>query len=301
MFIVKYKKIFFALAIILVGGSIVMMIVRGFNVGVDFTGGSDLEVSYDVRPTPDAIRAQIAPIVANASIQDAGSNEIIIQTAPIDEATKDQLLTALTFGGSTATEKQFNTIGPSVGKELRSKAILSVILVSIIIIFFIAFAFRKVAKPISSWAYGLIAIVVLVHDVAVPAGFFSLFHLQVDTLFVVGLLTILGVSINDTIVVFDRIRENLHVNETKHVKEDFAHTVGKSISQTFTRSIMTSVTVLIALAALYLFGPESTRTLSIAMFLGMFFGTYSSIFLASPLLVVWNNWKQKKAETAKAK
>jgi preprotein translocase subunit SecF len=143
--------------------------------------------------------------------------------------------------------------------------------------------------------YGLIAIVVLVHDVVIPAGFFSFCGLQVDTLFVVGLLTILGVSINDTIVVFDRIRENLHTNETKHIKEDFAHVVGKSINQTFVRSIMTSVTVLIALGALYLFGPEATHTLSIAMFLGMFFGTYSSIFLASPLLVVWNDYKMKKA------
>jgi preprotein translocase subunit SecF len=143
--------------------------------------------------------------------------------------------------------------------------------------------------------YGIIAIVVLVHDVLIPAGFFALTGMQVDTLFVVGILTILGVSINDTIVVFDRIRENLHVNETKHHKEDFAHTVGKSINQTFVRSLMTSVTVLIALGALYVWGPETTKTLSISMFLGMFFGTYSSIFLASPLLVVWNNWKMKKA------
>jgi len=134
-----------------------------------------------------------------------------------------------------------------------------------------------------------------VHDVVVPAGFFSLLGIQIDTLFVVGLLTILGISINDTIVVFDRIRENLKTNETHHVTEDFGHTVGKSIAQTFTRSIMTSVTVLIALAALYLFGPQTTRTLSTAMFLGMFFGTYSSIFLAAPLLVVWNNFKHKKA------
>jgi preprotein translocase subunit SecF len=219
----------------------------------------------------------------------------MVRTEPIDQATKDQILSTLSFDGSTATEKRFNTIGPSVGKELKSKSVLAVILVSLAIILFIAFAFRKVSKPISSWTYGLIAIVVLVHDVVIPAGFFSLLGLQVDTLFVVGLLTILGVSINDTIVVFDRIRENLHVNETKHIKEDFAHTVGKSINQTFVRSIMTSVTVLIALGALWIWGPEATRNLAIAMFLGMFFGTYSSIFLASPLLVVWNNRKQKKA------
>jgi preprotein translocase subunit SecF len=167
------------------------------------------------------------------------------------------------------------------------------IIVSLATILFIAFAFRKVSKPVSSWVYGFVAISVLLHDVIIPAGFFAFMGMQVDTLFIVGLLTILGVSINDTIVVFDRIRENLHHNETKHVQEDFAHTVGKSIEQTFVRSVMTSVTTMIALGALYLFGPDATRNLAITMFLGMFFGTYSSIFIASPLLVVWNNYKNK--------
>jgi preprotein translocase subunit SecF len=221
MFIIKYKKIFFALAIILVGGSIAAMIFKGFNVGVDFTGGSVLEVSYDVRPSTELIKGHILPLRPDAQIQEAGTNDVMIRTEPIDQATKDTLLTALSFDNSHATEKRFNTIGPSVGKELRSKAILSVVIVSLAIILFIAFAFRKVTKPISSWVYGLIAIVVLVHDVAVPAGFFSFFGLQVDTLFVVGLLTILGVSINDTIVVFDRIRENLHTNETKTYQGGF--------------------------------------------------------------------------------
>lgn len=302
MFIIKYKKIFFAIAILLVGGSIVAMAVRGFKVGVDFTGGSVLEVNYDTRPNTEVIKGHILPLRPDAQIQEVGTHDLMVRTEPIDQATKDTILETLSFDGSHATEKRFNTVGPSVGKELRSKAVLSIIIVSLAIIIFIAFAFRKIthstgswqANRLSSWHYGLIAIVVLVHDVVIPAGFFAFFGLQVDTLFVVGLLTILGVSINDTIVVFDRIRENLHTNETKHIKEDFDQTVGKSISQTFVRSIMTSVTVLIALGALYLFGPEATRNLSIAMFLGMFFGTYSSIFLASPLLVVWNDYKMKK-------
>ena len=293
MFIIKNKVIFFIIAIVLVAGSIVTMAVKGFNVGVDFTGGSVLEVAYDNRPAVSEVRAHIAPVQADAELQEVGASGLIVRTPVIDQAQKDAVLAALSFGDAHATEKRFNTIGPTVGKQLQSKSILSVIVVSIAIILFIAFAFRKVSRPISSWVYGLIAIVVLVHDVVIPAGFFAMFGWQVDTLFVVGLLTILGVSINDTIVVFDRIRENLHTNETKHIKEDFSYTVGKSINQTFTRSVMTSVTVLIALAALYLYGPETTRTLATAMFLGMFFGTYSSIFLASPLLVVWNNYKQK--------
>ena len=295
MFIIKYKKIFFALAVLLIGASVAIMITKKFNVGVDFTGGSVLEVAYNIRPSTELIKGYVLPIAPSAQIQEVGSDSIMIRTEPIDQATKDTILAALSFDESRATEKRFNTIGPSVGKELRSKAVLSVIVVSLAIILFIAFVFRKVTKPVSSWVYGIIAVVVLIHDVVIPAGVFSLFGLSVDTLFVVGLLTILGVSVNDTIVVFDRIRENLHVNETKNIKEEFAQTVGKSINQTLVRSLMTSVTVLIALGALWIWGPESTRNLSIAMFLGMFFGTYSSIFIASPLLVVWNNWKNKKA------
>ncbi len=299
MFIIKYKKIFFALAIILVGGSIALIIAKGFKMGVDFTGGSVLEVSYDTRPSIENIKRQVVIIRPEAQIQSVGSNDIRIRTETIDQPTKDSLVAALSIDGSQATEKRFNTIGPSVGQELRSKAKISITIVSIAIILFIAFAFRKVTpgagkSGLSSWHYGLIAIVVLVHDVVIPAGFFALMGLQVDTLFVVGLLTILGVSINDTIVVFDRIRENLHTNEIKKHKEDFADTVGKSLSQTFVRSIMTSVMVLIALAALYLYGPEATHNLAITMFLGMFFGTYSSIFVAAPLLVVWNEFRSKR-------
>lgn len=293
MFIIKYKKIFFAVALILVGGSIAAMVTKGFKIGVDFTGGSVLEVAYDVRPSIDVIKDKVLALRPDAQIQEVGTNDIRVRTETIDQATKDSVLKALSTDTNHATEKRFNTIGPSVGEELRNKAKWSITIVSLAIVLFIAFAFRKVSKPISSWAYGIIAIVVLIHDVVLPAGFFAFLGLQVDTLFVVGLLTILGVSINDTIVVFDRIRENLHFNETKHIKEDFAHTVGKSLNQTFVRSLMTSLTVLIALAALYLYGPEATHNLAITMFLGMFFGTYSSIFIASPLLVVWNNYKNK--------
>jgi preprotein translocase subunit SecF len=293
MFIIKYKKIFFAIAILLIGSSITVMAIKGFKIGVDFTGGSVLEVSYANRPDIVSVKDAVLAISPEAQIQQVGKNNLKVRTETINQETKDAIVSALSSSGSPATEERFNTIGPSVGQELRTKAKWSMIIVSLATILFIAFAFRKVSKPVSSWTYGLIAISVLIHDVVLPAGFFALMGLQVDTLFIVGLLTILGVSINDTIVVFDRIRENLHHNETKHVQEDFAHTVGKSIGQTFVRSLMTSVTVLIALAALYLYGPEATHNLAITMFLGMFFGTYSSIFIAAPLLVVWNNFTNK--------
>ncbi|MBP9821457.1 MAG: protein translocase subunit SecF [Candidatus Pacebacteria bacterium] len=302
MFIIKYKKIFFATAILLVLGSVGALVWKGFVLGVDFTGGSVLEVSYPNRPSIDVIKSTVMPIRPDARIQELGTNGVVVRTEPIDQVVKANILSALTIDGQVPTEKRFNTIGPSIGSELRAKALLSIIIVSLAIILFIAFAFRGVSQSangeqnklsLSSWKYGLVAIVVLVHDVLIPAGVFALLGLQVDTLFVVGLLTILGISVNDTIVVFDRIRENLQVNETKKLHHSFETIVGDSIEQTFTRSLMTSVTVLLALAALWVWGPESTRNLSIAMFLGMFFGTYSSIFIASPLLVVWEKWQNK--------
>lgn len=294
MFIIKYKKIFFAIALVLIGGSVAALITKGFVLGVDFTGGSVLEVSYQNRPDIDQIKPAVIAVEATALVQEVGQNNIKVRTETIDQQTKDKLLEVLSPEGYAAREVRFNTIGPSVGQELQTKAKWAITIVSIAIVLFIAFTFRKVSKPISSWVYGLIAIAVLIHDVVIPAGYFAFTGMQVDTLFVVGLLTILGVSINDTIVVFDRIRENLHFNETKHVSESFEQTVGKSVQQTFVRSLMTSITVLIALGALYLYGPEATHSLAITMFLGMFFGTYSSIFLAAPLLVVWNNFKNKK-------
>ena len=303
MFIIRNKRIFFSIATLLVLGSVVAMVFHGFQLGVDFTGGSVLEVAYETRPNIDAIKSSLLAVRPDARIQAIGSNGVMVRTEPIDETVKESLLSAMKMNDQIPTEKRFNTIGPSVGSELRSKALLSVILVSLCIIIFIAFAFRGVARKedkggnatgVSSWKYGVIAIAVLIHDVVIPAGVFAFFGLQVDTLFIVGLLTILGVSVNDTIVVFDRIRENLHVHEEKKTHETFEEIVGKSIQQTFTRSLMTSLTVLLALAALWVWGPESTRTLSIAMFLGVFFGTYSSIFIASPLLVVWEKWQNRK-------
>lgn len=295
MFILRFKKIFFALAIFLVGGALLGLVTKGLSWGVDFTGGSVIEIAYtDTVPS----QAQVAAVVkinhADASIQQVGENGYLIRTSELDQSAKDTLLTELRSTGNF-TEKKFTTIGPSVGKELRTKSIISIILISLAIILFVAFTFRSISQPISSWKYGLIVVVVLFHDIIIPAGFFAWSGIQVDTLFVVGILTILGVSVNDTIVVFDRIRENLGRYHKGKNALPFTDIVGKSISETFTRSIMTSVTVLLALAALVIWGPESVKTLSVTMLLGMFFGTYSSIFIAAPLLVVWNNWQNKKA------
>jgi preprotein translocase subunit SecF len=220
----------------------------------------------------------------------------------LTQAEHDLIIQTLSNGGKIPMEeKSFNSIGPSVGKELTSKAIMAIILVSLAIICFIAFAFRKVSKPVSSWKYGIIAVLTLLHDVAIPVGVFTLLsHFQgveVDTLFVVAVLTILGLSVSDTIVVFDRIRENLK----NRMNTSFAETVGKSLEQSYVRSICTSLTVILVLLSLFFFGPVSTKYFALMLTAGMFFGTYSSIFLASPLLVLVEEWQVKKQAKKKSK
>jgi preprotein translocase subunit SecF len=186
-------------------------------------------------------------------------------------------------------EDQFTTVGPTLGAELLRKAWIALGLVMLCIILFIAFAFRHVSKPVASWKYGVVAIVTLLHDVLIPAGLFAFLGFydgaEIDSLFIVALLTILGISINDTIVVFDRIRENLRLNEERHKQETFESVVGRSIKQTLSRSLNTSLTVIIVLFSLFLVGPVSTKDFALTLIVGMVAGTYSSIFLAAPLLV----------------
>lgn len=292
MFIIKYRKIFIAISAVLVSLSIVSMLVFGLNFGIDFKGGSLLEVEYiNVRPDQTVIQDEIKPLsIGEILVQPIGDKGYSIKARDITETERGQILQAL---GRDVTEKSFTSIGPSVGAELVRKSIICFILVSLGIILWIAFSFRKVSKPVSSWKYGFMAIISLVHDVIIAAGAFSLIgHItgaEVDTLFVVAILTTLGLSVSDTIVVFDRIRENIRVGHFK----TFEETVGRSLNQVYTRSIITSSTVIMVLLSLVFFGPSSTRIFSIVLTIGMFFGTYSSIFLASPLLVMLNNIQKK--------
>lgn len=292
MFVIKYKKIFLAISIILVTLSIAAISIFGLNLGIDFKGGAQLEVYYNTTtPTQSDVEKALEPLALGQSlIQPTGVNGYLIKTRDLTEPEHMSVVKAL---GTDATEKSFTSIGPSVGKELARKAIILFVLVSLGIIFFIAFSFRKISKPISSWKYGLIAIVSLIHDVIIPVGVFAVIShfigTEVDTLFVVAVLTILGLSVSDTIVVFDRIRENLRAHHT----QSFDVTVGHSLDQVYTRSIMTSLTVIFVLLALVFFGPHSTRVFAIMLTAGMFFGTYSSIFLASPMLVFLNNLQKK--------
>ncbi len=294
MFIIKNKWIFITIAAILSLAAVVVISVKGLNLGIEFTGGSIVEVSYEEAPELATVNAALAGFDFNALVQPFGDDGYIIRTRELTEADRGVLMASLELNEQIPQLERFNTIGPTIGSELRSKALLSIILVAIAIIFFIAFAFRKVAEPVSSWKYGLIAVMALAHDVIIPLGIFALVGKEATTLLVVGLLSIIGLSVNDTIVVFDRTRENLNENASENNKESFAKTVGRAIRQTMARSINTSLTLIAVLSALLIFGPDATKDLAFILLLGTFFGTYSSIFLASPLLVAWN--KKKDAE-----
>ncbi len=298
MFIIKNKKIFIGISVVLVILSIISLSVFGLKIGIDFKGGALTEVAYTTaRPAQADLDSALTSLnFGSVLIQPTGDKGYIIKTRDINEAEHTQLLKTLSLDGKNVLEeKSFNSIGPSVGQELTKKAIIAIILVSLAIICFIAYAFRKVSKPVSSWRFGIIAIITLLHDVAIPVGLFAFlshyYGAEVDTLFVVAVLTVLGLSVSDTIVIFDRIRENIK-NKTSDV---FTETVGRSLEQSYTRSINTSLTVILVLLALFFFGPVSTKYFALMLTAGMFFGTYSSIFLASPLLV-WVEEMQKNSK-----
>jgi len=293
MFIIKNKKIFIGISIALVLLAIVSMSFFGFNVGIDFKGGALTEVAYNtVRPDQSELEKSLSELgYGGMLLQPTEELGYIIKSRDITEVEHAELLNKLAGGDmTTMKEVSFNSVGPSVGKELTRKAIVAIILVSLAIILFVAYAFRKVSEPVSSWKYGFIAVVTLLHDVVIPTGIFVIFShyfgAELDTLFVVAVLTILGLSVSDTIVIFDRIRENLRNDKEARVHTNFSQIVGRSLEQSFARSIATSLTVILVLLALVFFGPSTTKYFALMLTAGMFFGTYSSIFLASPLLVL---------------
>ncbi len=292
MDILRYQKYFFILPATLALLAALAIGVWGLKIGIDLAGGSLLQVSYtEGRPDAEAVRGAVGGLgLGEVRVQPTDENGFILRQRDLTNDEHTTLLQKLgTFG--TVQEEQFTSVGPSLGAELMNKAWIAVALIVVSIILFIAFAFRHVSKPVSSWKYGVVAIITLLHDILLPVGLFAFLGYavgaEVDSLFIVALLTILGISINDTIVIFDRIRENLRLNEEARRTEAFEGVVGRSISQTITRSINTSVTVIIVLVALYFLGPEATKNFALTLIIGMVAGTYSSIFLASPLLVVW--------------
>ncbi|MGB0925314.1 MAG: protein translocase subunit SecF [Minisyncoccia bacterium] len=291
MNIIKYKKIFLGISLILVLTAASVVGVKGLDYGIEFTGGSVMEVSYaSEKPAVETLRAEVATTNIDAQIQPFGEMGYIIKTGFLTENERITLSDIATQNSGTV--ERFNSIGPSVGKELRTKSLYALILVSLGIVLFVAYAFRHVSEPVSSWRYGVVAVIALLHDLIIPVGILTLLGTEIDTLYVVGLLSILGLSVNDTIVVFDRIRDGIAEKTSKTV--DFDTTVGHAVNDTIARSVFTSLTLVVVLLALYFAGPVATRTLSLVLLLGTIVGTYSSIFLASPLLTYMVSKKENK-------
>lgn len=296
MFIVNNRKFFFVLATVLMIASVVSIYVYGLNFGIDFKGGSLLEVSYPTtRPIAESVRTKLDTLeLGNYILTPSGNDRYILKTRDLNPTEKITVLDAFQVDpNEIAKEERFNSLGPVVGTQLKNKAMTAIAIVILCIVLFITFAFRKVSKPVASWKYGLATIVALAHDVVIPTGVFvawtHFYGGEIDLLFVTALLAILGYSVHDTIVVFDRVRENL---KTSTGKESFVETVGKSVTQTFGRSINTSLTIFLALIALYFIGGETTRDFAFVLLVGVIAGTYSSIFVASPLLVTLEKFQK---------
>lgn len=290
MNIIRYRKIWYIFSGILIAASITALSLWGLQLGIDFTGGSLLEVEFSgVRPSVADVNATLQPLgLGDIRVQPSGEIGALIRMKNVDEPTHQAIVAILIHEFGSVTEKRFDSIGPVIGSELKQKSLVALFLVFIAIIVYIAWAFRRVGKPVASWKYGIAAFIALIHDALIPIGVFSVlgkfYGVELESLFVAALLTVIGFSVHDTIVVFDRIRENLSRSVGN---EPFDEVVGKSVSQTITRSISTSLTTVLVMAALFFFGGASTKFFSLAFLIGVISGTYSSIFIASSLLVDW--------------
>jgi len=345
--IIQKRKYWFIISSTLIIISIIFLFVWGLKLGIDFTGGSLLEIEFtNSRPTNEEMTNKLSDLELNTlNLQPSNDLGLLIRTESISEEKHQEILNKInelfivetkeattnevqsisaenlniqgegiegltitpvgedgevTFETSLAgnqisenmTELRFDSIGPTIGNELKQKAFYAIIIVLIAIILYIAYAFRKISEPVESWVYGLSAIIALAHDIIIITGIYSLlgylFNYQTDALFITALLTILGFSVHDTIVTFDRIRENLY----RHQEETFEVVVNRSVNETIIRSLNTSLTTLFVLLAIYLFGGVTIHNFVLTLMLGVIIGTYSSIFIASPLLVVWYKLKK---------
>jgi len=290
----KYSKFYYIFSGLLIFVSIISLIVFGLRFGIEFNGGSVIKIRFQgERPDNEAISKQLSNLnLGDVIVQPTGDNGVVLKLKGVDETTHQEVLTKINEL-SLAEEESFQYIGPSVGRELKSKTQIAIALALLAITLYIAFAFRKVSHPVSSLKYGITSLVALFHDILIPLGIFSLlgkfYNVEVTIPIVAALLTILGFSIHDTIVIFDRIRENI----LRRGGGSFEKTVDESLNQTLGRSISTVVTVLLMMFSLLFFGGETLKYFSLALIIGIISGTYSSIFIASPLLVTWHLFSQR--------
>ncbi|MEY2665665.1 MAG: hypothetical protein RLZZ480_770 [Candidatus Parcubacteria bacterium] len=325
MYIIRNKKLFLIIGAVIIVLCVGVIAAFGIKPGIDFTGGSLMEVRYATVPEQSTVEATVEGLnIGDASVRHSKSEAgdgYLVTTRDLTDTERSSLESSLTTIGEGGELVRFTSIGPVIGQELKDKAVWAIGAVLLLIIVYVAIAFMGVGAPVSSWVYGGMTILVLGHDIIVPLAFISLMGAfagaQVDILFVTVLLTILGFSVNDTIVIFDRIREKLKLNRTETKRNipvpggkdeveitytltrPFGELVGEAIDETMSRSINTSLTVLLALAALYIFGSSVTNMFVLSLIVGVIAGAYSSIFIASPLLVLYQEWQEKKQQAKK--
>lgn len=305
----KVYTIMFGLSVVLVGISIALLFTYGLNLGVDFRGGSVMEIAFypsagEERPSLDTVRNVLTESgLGEITVNYTEESSMILRTKELSETEHQAVVAVLKNKFDSVEEKRFDSIGPVIGNELKRKSVTAMLLVLAAVIIYIAAVFRKLSKTLSSWTMGLAAIAALLHDVIIPLGVFAIlgrfYGVEISAVFVAAVLTILGYSVADTVVVFDRVRENIIRGSMPGEGPrlggvsvgSFPGVVHKSILQTLTRSLNTTFTTLFSLFAIYFFGGESIRYFALALMIGIFLGAYSSIFVASPLLVWWSRAK----------
>lgn len=302
--IIGKKNWYFLISLLIIIPGIISMFVWGLRLSIDFTGGSRIILLFDKtvnQQTQNSVKNTFKEEKIEIVTVQTSDKRLIIRTKPINEKQDANLLKKLSSKVGSLKQDEFETIGPSIGSEITMNALKAILLASVLIILYIAWSFRTVPKPTSSWRFGICAIIALIHDVLVLVGIFSLLGhfagVEVDSLFVTALLTVIGFSVHDTIVVFDRIRENLR----RTIDLPFPQIVSDSILQTLARSLNTSLTAILVLFTLLIFGGTTMRWFIVALLIGITSGTYSSIFNAAPLLVVWQEFdaRRKKKNTVK--
>jgi preprotein translocase subunit SecF len=301
MNIIKRRKIFYLISAIMLVPGIISLIFNGLHLGIDFTGGSRLELGQVTRLEQQDVQSTVEEYTPVVSIQNKGENEYLIRTQAITQQKNDEIVSALKAKDKDVKSLSFETVGATIGSETTQKAFVAVLIASLLITTYIGYVFREVSKPLASWKYGVAAVIALLHDVIFVVGVFSilgvLWNVEVDALFITAVLTVMGFSVHDSIVVFDRIRENLK----KELPLPFDEVVNVSLLETMNRSINTSISTVLVLFTLLLFSDGALRWFIFALFIGVLSGTFSSIFNASPLLVTWNEWDQKRKKKVNTK
>jgi len=302
-FLGRKKWWWFTISVLIMIPGLIGLIAWRLPLGIDFRGGTQLEITLEKSPSEGELRQKLTGLqqVRGLSLAKTDDGAFLMRILPISEAEHRAILQELETDFGQVTERQFQTVGPSVSQDLTRKAIIAVVAAALLIVIYLAYSFRGLTAPISSWRFGLTAVIALLHDLFITLGVFAIlahfFNWEVDASFITAMLTVMGFSVHDTIVVFDRIRENA-ARRRELAENDFELLADQSLSQTLNRSLATSLTVVFTLTALAVLGGESIRPFIMTLLVGIVVGTYSSIFTATPLVVVWQNIATRRVKTA---